>query len=308
MSATGGMRSTMRGSIDSTGPSLRNKERPTSPSSFNFGRKPKEKAKPAKSPARFKSRFGDSSDEDDGPKVFRSRYADSSDDEPEDLPRNLRPVRGIPRKEDEGDSTDLEDSSDEEAAPQPTQPKTSSPKAGAKKGTALATGSLRRSGSGRDLSKTADAEADPKKKKGIFGRFRSKKDKSKVEKTGFAPTMRQSAPPTNANVVDGDLAPLPKPPKLTRRVTPKRLNSESWPLPDKEVEVDKRPSTSDGVVLGTDVRFGAGVDAGAGTSNGRARTNTDSTANTEKGNNAMIGRGVKKKRFPMLRKAFGLND
>lgn len=67
------------------------------------------------------SRFVDSDDEDDGtrPQVFRSRFADSSD---EDEPGStLRPVRGIPRRHGahDGDSTELEDSSEEDRRPAP---------------------------------------------------------------------------------------------------------------------------------------------------------------------------------------------
>lgn len=67
------------------------------------------------------SRFVDSDDEDDEarPQVFRSRFADSSDDD--EPGSNLRPVRGIPRRQGahDGDSTELEDSSEEDRQPAP---------------------------------------------------------------------------------------------------------------------------------------------------------------------------------------------
>jgi serine/arginine repetitive matrix protein 2 len=72
--------------------------------------------------SKFKSRFADSSDEDeDEPRTrmtFKSRFADSDDESDPDisfqnvqLPPGLTPVRGIPRRpgEEDGDSTDLED-------------------------------------------------------------------------------------------------------------------------------------------------------------------------------------------------------
>ncbi|PGH16281.1 woronin body major protein [Helicocarpus griseus UAMH5409] len=70
--------------------------------------------------AKFKSRFDNASDDDDDgggggrARLFRSRYEDSSDDE--QVAMKLSPVRGIPRRQDEvdGDSTDLEDSSEDE--------------------------------------------------------------------------------------------------------------------------------------------------------------------------------------------------
>ncbi|KAJ5947381.1 hypothetical protein N7466_000396 [Penicillium verhagenii] len=61
------------------------------------------------------SRFGDSDDEGDRQQqVFHSRFADSSDEEQGQA--SMRPVRGIPRRQGahDGDSTDLEDSSEGE--------------------------------------------------------------------------------------------------------------------------------------------------------------------------------------------------
>lgn len=74
----------------------------------------------------FSSRFDDSDDDDDDNgaddrvRNFHSRFADSSDEEEPGAKNNtasLRPVRGIPRRQGkaDGESTDLEDSSDEEA-------------------------------------------------------------------------------------------------------------------------------------------------------------------------------------------------
>nr|POF06969.1 hypothetical protein CFP56_31593 [Quercus suber] len=78
----------------------------------------------APAPARrFKSRFADSDDEDDADNgrrggFFSSRFADSDDDMPSSpgiIAADLRPVRGIPRKQGQtdGDSTDLEEEDDD---------------------------------------------------------------------------------------------------------------------------------------------------------------------------------------------------
>lgn len=73
--------------------------------------------------SKFKSRFADSDDEDDGGRpggrsFFRSKFADSDDDEPGSnfIAADLTPVRGIPKRQgqEDGDSTDL---SDEEEDP-----------------------------------------------------------------------------------------------------------------------------------------------------------------------------------------------
>lgn len=100
---------------------------------LSFG---KSKAKPSKpkkptggSGSRFKSRFADSSDEDSDEGgissrlKFRSRFVDSDDSGDEGpgapMPIKLTPVRGIPRQtgQEEGDSTELEDSEDERPPP-----------------------------------------------------------------------------------------------------------------------------------------------------------------------------------------------
>ncbi|KAF7718782.1 Uncharacterized protein PECH_005896 [Penicillium ucsense] len=68
-----------------------------------------------------RSRFVDSDDEADAAPshTFRSRFADSSDED-EPVNNTMRPVRGIPRRQGmrDGDSTDLEDSSEDERRPQ----------------------------------------------------------------------------------------------------------------------------------------------------------------------------------------------
>ena len=75
-----------------------------------------------------------------------------------------------------------------------------------------------------------------------------------------------------------------------------RVMSDSWPLPDKEMganEDSTRPSTSSGVPAktnGTAIRPVLGQRGGTGDSQ------------------ASFGRNGKKKRFPKLRKAFGLKD
>ena len=187
----GSLRTSMRGPKESAKPvrtSLRTpkesskSDRTKSPSRFGFGKSNKANNVPDKKPAsRFSSRFGDSSDEEDGfPAAASSRFADSSDDESVDL----APVRGIPRRIDEGDSTDLEDSSAEikskAAVSKPAQnkeePTTST------EGNALATGSLRASsgatapnpgiGAGFQAKKAAEKE---KKRRSFLGSFRGRR-------------------------------------------------------------------------------------------------------------------------------------
>ncbi|RMJ22734.1 hypothetical protein PHISP_06397 [Aspergillus sp. HF37] len=84
---------------------------------FSTGKTPK---RSPKSGGLFKQRFTDSDDDDASIRHqgFRSRFPDSSDDE-DPVTRSLSPVRGIPRRQGwyDGDSTELEDSSEDEGRP-----------------------------------------------------------------------------------------------------------------------------------------------------------------------------------------------
>lgn len=115
-SGTGPMRSTLRGPPPSKGGSK---------TTFFSTRKAASKSPTRKKLARgpgplFSSRFDDSDDDgygaDDHAHNFRSRFADSSDEEDRPGKNTLRPVRGIPRRhgKEDGESTELEDSSDDE--------------------------------------------------------------------------------------------------------------------------------------------------------------------------------------------------
>ncbi|KAL8716329.1 MAG: hypothetical protein Q9220_000234 [cf. Caloplaca sp. 1 TL-2023] len=335
-----GMRTSMRESTDSS--------RTKSPSrGFSFGRSSQPKQAPKKTGSRLVSRFGDSSDEDDAPVKRKSRFVDSSDEEDNAA---LTPVRGIPRRTDEGDSTDLEDSS---ASPSPNiqamkseKPQLSLATNGAKplEGSALATGSLR-AGS---ANKPAPAVEKEKKKRSFFGGLGggSKKQSSQpptisppiqtltthpLEANYASPVTTPSSPrspkaskllgnsPVAATAASASATASPKsqaspkPPKLQRRNTPKRLTSDSWPLPEMPPVAEKeRPNTSDGA--------GAGGRLATGTlrpETGKRRF----TAEPAPINGAVGGGGggaaaavagakekEKKKRFPMLRKALGLKD
>ncbi|KAK2756575.1 hypothetical protein FQN54_005468 [Arachnomyces sp. PD_36] len=114
------MRMTMRGPPNANANKLNEGNHVRSSSFSGFGKGSSLKKSPMKlgggsSPnAKLASRFGNSNEGDAAarPKKFSSRFEDSSDDEDE----KFTPVRGIPRRKDtdDGDSTDLEDSSDEE--------------------------------------------------------------------------------------------------------------------------------------------------------------------------------------------------
>lgn len=293
------------------------KDEPPVPPLPKQPKQPKAKAPtPAKSNA-FKSRFADSSDEDDnGPSRFTSRFADSdSEPEPYELPPGLAPVRGIPRKagEEDGDSTDLEEEVEE------TRPSTSAVTNGHTNGTSNGQGTTLAAGSLRD-SKYAPSSPATKEKRGFFGMGKKKKAQVTPEpaSTPALPTSDIPLPPQPRDrEPGGPLTPIgededkelgaspqavtaspqvkqsPRSPKLQRRSTP------DWPLaPPPPITGEQRPMSSDGVARRP--RFG------------KRQSSNVSTATSPvvdaQGRSVSFGRTGKKKKFQGLRRVFGLND
>ncbi|KAJ5146113.1 uncharacterized protein N7515_000677 [Penicillium bovifimosum] len=128
--SNGTMRKTLRGSAAGERYSF-----------FSTNKKAAPRAKFTKAPPKSgrATRFADSDGEDDArPQTFTSRFADSTDED-EPASKTLRPVRGIPRRQDadDGDSTELDDSSEEgtRQKPQPvlaSRPMTAPPGSGGK--------------------------------------------------------------------------------------------------------------------------------------------------------------------------------
>ncbi|KAI4284951.1 MAG: hypothetical protein L6R35_004758 [Caloplaca aegaea] len=273
----GGMRTSMRDSIDS-GVGSRTK---SPPRAFGFGR-PKQKQESVtakKTGSRFASRFGDSSDEDEGPVKRQSRFVDSSDEEEEKSA--LTPVRGIPRRIDEGDSTDLEDSSNSPSPMIKADEKPPPPAAKTPEGSALATGSLRTGAAEQGNASQAKPAADTEKKKRFFFGSRRKQQQQQQQQqqqppqsglnisppspgtrkiphpleanyatpTGSprspkAPKFLSNDSPAAAAATSATASPKsqasPKPPKLQRRHTPKRFASDSWPVPEMPAAVAEK--------------------------------------------------------------------
>ncbi|KAJ4383692.1 hypothetical protein N0V86_001747 [Didymella sp. IMI 355093] len=312
----------------------KSKDEPPVPSLPSPKSMPKSKVKaPAPTPSKssaFKSRFADSSDEDeDRPKRFASRFADSdSEPEPYELPPGLTPVRGIPRKagEEDGDSTDLEEEA-EAARPSTSAAPTAAVTNGhtngapATQGTALAAGSLRD-------SKYASSPVT-KEKRGFFGMGKKKKvavaPAPGPAQTSQAPEPTPPAsdiplpPQPHSREIGGPLTPIgedddkqlglspavtasprvkqsPRSPKLQRRSTP------DWPLaPPPPITGEQRPMSSDGVARRP--RFGKRQSS---------QFSTDTTATSPvvdaQGRSVSFGRTGKKKKFQGLRRVFGIND
>ena len=300
---------------------------PSLPKPTSLGKQSKGRA-PAPAPAKssaFKSRFADSSDEDDDrPSRFASRFEDSdSEPEPYELPPGLAPVRGIPRKagEEDGDSTDLEEEVEE------ARPSTLAVTNGHTNGASSTQGTVLAAGSLRD-SKHAPLPPATKEKRGFFGM--GKKKKAPVT-PALAPTQTSQAPqpaaptpdiplppqPRNRGELGGPLTPIgededkelgaspqavtasprvkqsPRSPKLQRRSTP------DWPLASPPpITGEQRPMSSDGVARRP--RFG------------KRQSSSISTATSPvldaQGRSVSFGRTGKKKKFQGLRRVFGIND
>ncbi|KAK0105689.1 hypothetical protein ONS95_004216 [Cadophora gregata] len=340
------MRSSMRSSYDTT-PSMRNKPPGTKTGGFGRSAPQKTKQKPTR---KLASRFADSSDEEEDRPAFRSRFNDSSDDdEPAPPPpsagrtmRNSAPVRGIPKRSglQDGDSSDLPDSDDEK----PTSPglKLSKRQNGnatrpTKEGATLASGSLRRSGSGRGtISSPTTTEFTPRPGHSRRGSFmsilrRKKPDSaSRVRKSDAESPARRDTPLERSKSDLQALRTEPAPsPRLQKRNPMSRDNSGAWPLPAGEAPKahsllvgkageDGRPFTADGAdgVVGG----GGGREKGQLTTNGDGRPDLGTRRFTAtglagvdlaaiNGNGGIVGeKARKKKRFGKLRKMFRLDD
>jgi serine/arginine repetitive matrix protein 2 len=306
--------------VSMLGGSTKASKRSASPSSlrgrqggrFSFGSKPKAAPSKASRP-KIASRFVDSSDEEDArpARFFRSRFDDSSedDDDPAPLPSRTRmtSLRPIPPKTgaSDGDSTDLPDSDDE--VPQPA-PEVARPSASTQEAAHTPT-SLRRAGSGRDLSSgISDAllnvDRPSNKRRGSFmSILRRKKDpESKVRKSGAESPARRDTPlersPAELAGVRKNSNSGPTSPRLQKRNGPRRTGSDSWPLPAPPIingESTDRPATADDAISGnTRVELGTR----RLTATGISTVDIENAVNTP----------TKKKRFPKLRKALGLHD
>ncbi|EED17515.1 conserved hypothetical protein [Talaromyces stipitatus ATCC 10500] len=243
-----------------------------------------------------RSRIGDSDDEGRGARrLFQSRFADSSDED-EPTSSNLTPVRGIPRRKGgyDGDSTDLDDSSDEE------------------------TKTDVRNGTNKLVAQMTPEEVEailsqPKKKGGLFSRLRSPTRGSgkdgKVRKSLIESPARRDTPLERSRHELARMREETASPKLQKRHRAASAFAETWPLNAEQASTlagsaahstQNRPSTSDGIP--NDKNNNRPVFSRHGTSD-----SVDSRV-TSAASEVVIGRSGKKKRFPLLRRAFGLRD
>ena len=378
------MRTTLRGPRE-TGPSLRKQTAtPMRASGFAKAQKPKSKS----SRDAFRSRFADSSDEEDTKQsgAIHSRFNDS--DEEFDAQPRLAPVRSIPRQADipEGDSTDLPDTEDDDTVP----PMRNMPSRNAKvhtippftngmatkqtQGAVLASRSLRSNASQVSLQRQGNQSG---KVNGVIPQTKQRRHHSLSSTFGFHKSANHASP--NNAATSGITTPpvqsptLPGSPSTTlSTVSTSRLRlhklgffhrrkqsssaaaaaaaavppvpSAAWPLPNNSNfgmsksqqqhhqsrppplsmtsfsttvsgaggrVAPERPQTSDGVASITSpashARMGGTMRAGSTRPQMGRRTSTAMTAVSTQGTIVSVRTG-KKKKFPKLRRAFGLVD
>lgn len=320
---------------------------------------PRQRASTNNMAGKFRSRFADSDDEDDGGRgqktsFFRSRFADSDDDEPSGgiIRADLTPVRGIPRRQDQhdGDSTDLSDEDDyeprtnsrgREKQTKPIVPdaadiekamaaarrnlgmtngNTATGAPAVNEGSALSKGSLRKAEPERPQS-----PMDSPRKRSFMGSI-LRRNRTNSNASQQVP-MSSPPPPLPTQAPLGS----PRPGKLQRRTSaaqqdyfnntnPKTTRPEddpNWPLTPPSRPGEIRPSTSDGTSTHEQaVRLARSMrpDIGRSQSNSEdvyANGNHVGFASDVKDTNGKANgyssKTGKKKKFGMLRKAFGLD-
>ncbi|KAF2019819.1 hypothetical protein BU24DRAFT_459448 [Aaosphaeria arxii CBS 175.79] len=296
---------------------------PSPPKKSNkvFGKKQKPPAAPVSKPS-YKSRFVDSSDEDeeyDRPRRFQSRFVDS-DEEDYQLPPDLAPVRGIPKRAGEDDdSTDLEEELDDELSPAKVPPTDEKQKQVTNGHT---NGHVAFTANALHKSQHAPTDGGVDKKKAKRGFFGLGKKKQQAQPPVTEPTVEHERsdatdipyPPEQRNRTlspigeDEDKAfeanPAPRSPKLQRRSQPNRTVSDSWPLPGPPSATETaRPQSSDGMP-------GRRISMRPTLSKRHSSQTADTkpTMDRELSKDTIVGRTGKKKKFQGLRRVFGLND
>ncbi|KAG9230835.1 hypothetical protein BJ875DRAFT_487580 [Amylocarpus encephaloides] len=337
------MRNSMRSSTGSV-PTLRGEpSRTKSPLHIpGFGRSSSKQAAVSHKPVPSRtSRFIDSSDDEDARPIFRSRFHDSSDEDepsslglkPKPLPKSMRfsaPVRGIPKRAgtEDGDSSDLPDSDDEKPSQKRGMSGTGNKLVNhygiskadpppSNEGGALASGSLRRSGSGRGAISpvnTNGAVTRPghTRRSSIMSILRRKKPdpNSKIRKSEMESPARRDTPLERsksdlANIKGSD---RPTSPRLQKNPM-SRQNSGRFPNITRQIAggEDDRPFTAD---TADGVTGAESAEAKFNRPDWGSRRHTATGLSDVDMNGAANGENKprKKKKFRALRKMFRLDD
>jgi hypothetical protein len=153
--------------------------------------------------------------------------------------------------------------------------------------------------------------SQPRKRGGLLSRFTSKGKDGKVRKSDLESAARRDTPLERTPMELAQVREEAGIPRADRSTTPKlhkkstTAQGSTWPTasPPPSKEIPNRPSTSEGLVNGVD-----------GTAIERPtyirKSTLDSLESEPVGavSDVVVGRTGRKKRFPLLRKAFGLRD
>ncbi|KAI5925856.1 hypothetical protein F4810DRAFT_36069 [Camillea tinctor] len=296
------------------------------------------KGQSTKTPRRS-SRFGDSSDEDDGmTSGFRSRFEDSSDEEDErpsssrqtgplargtlrasaTAPAGLRKATPVPEEEESPELPDSDDD-DDDAMPSPLQsPRSRTAVIAAtradlerRNSSTIGTSALTRTRSGRGTiapSVSTPVISTNEKRNSLIGILRRnrKADQGKIQRSEYVESAarRDTKLERNAGQLKNIRGEQLSNPKLQKKGSLKK--TDNWPLS----ESDERPSTA-GNLLGQSNRPASILRP---TLTGRrsvslgphpARNNDELDTLTEDG---LSGQKKKKKKFGALRRMFRLDD
>ncbi|GIJ85804.1 hypothetical protein Asppvi_004668 [Aspergillus pseudoviridinutans] len=332
--SSGSVTGTMRTTLRSSGP------KNDKTSSFFSSRSPKPKATKTATP-RFVSRFPDSDDEDAEfrQRKLQRRYDDSSDDEQGRAMHTLRPVRGIPRRQgtNDGDSTELEDSSENE------RPATPVPAAVSKKSNlpshdpGLAAVARSRGMTEEELDEFLHRPAKGRVS-GILGRFTLKKSRPPVEHKASKSNPEDLVHMREENLLNPGRGTTvttvtanhsgASPAKLTKGGL-KKTNGNSWPMDSGHLG-SEATADAGSVAEQHQVAVDASGDGSASIAHHSEPTARDSAINMQSSEPAppheepqladsngsnnisakdiVFPQGGRKKRFPRLRKALGMRS
>ncbi|KAJ5354007.1 hypothetical protein N7541_006571 [Penicillium brevicompactum] len=332
---------------------------------FSTNKKAPPRAKFTKPPpkAARSTRFANSDGENEDearPQYFTSRFADSSDEE-EPRGNALRPVRGIPRRQgaDDGDSTELDDSSEESprqqahraAAPVAiASPPRSRGKNAPQSMSGMAAVAKQRGMTQRDLEEFIMAPPSSRKP-GLLTRLGIKKPKNsdhRIRKSDAESPSRRDTPlersrmeldevrdgPANGNYTTVTSMGSPQSPhsKLVKRNSKRQSTGpESWPLspavrdeplhpvaeqpldvpsPFHDASQPVRAARNESVVNGGPAAVPVTKEADEPRSPDLNHDSASEITNPEEhgqsARDVVIAGSGRKKRFPLLRKAFGL--
>ncbi|KAL4788665.1 hypothetical protein BJX76DRAFT_2696 [Aspergillus varians] len=317
---TGNMRTTLRG----------NTPRKEKPSFFTTG-KP-QKGKPAKSPGTsFASRFPDSDSDSDGGVQSRKLQRPGHRPVRSMIDNEMRPVRGIPRQTGayDGDSTELEDSSDGERRPASVR----QPQPTTVRDPALAAVAKSRGMTEEELEQMLNrGSTGSNRKSNLLNRLTMRKSKPLVQRGGklqpseSLPNVMTSehsqVQGQTPQVTNGTPKSVGGSSRLMKKSLQKSSPGDTWPLGSERADpVDSgigsvsspsttqqsaRPQTPNGVAVNGNKAASLQSTVAGSTGPQPSQDQVPDAAGGNRASDVVIEGSGRKKRFSRLKKAFGI--